>query len=151
MIHAAHFKGGKVTYRNKWVRTAGWLKNDAAGEETHWGIMQTLKGREDKPLNDVANTDVIGHGGKALATWYLAGIPYLLDPISLETIATPDYVRAPGFGISAHPKVDEVTGDLLFFDYFDHAPFMSYGVVNKDGKLVGTNQQTKKAAFPTHR
>lgn len=135
MIHAAHFKDGKVVYRNKWVRTEGWLKNDAAGEETHWGVMQTLKGREDMPMADVANTDVIGHAGKAVATWYLAGKPHLLDPITLETVEAADYARAPGQGVSAHPKVDEVTGEMMFFDYFDHHPFMAYGVVDKDGDL----------------
>jgi len=119
MIHAAQFKNGKLTYRNKWVRTEGWLKNDASGEETYWGIMSTLKGRKDMPMNDTANTDVIGHAGYAVATWYLAGQPYLLDPITLETVGAPDYLRGPGFGMSAHPKVDEVTGEMMFFDYFE--------------------------------
>lgn len=136
MIHSAHFKDGKVTYRNKWVRTAGWLENEKQGAETHWGIMSTLKGREDMPMADVANTDVIGHAGKAVTTWYLAGKSHLLDPITLETIEAADYAQAPGQGMSAHPKVDEVTGEMMFFDYFDHAPFMTYGVVDKAGKLV---------------
>ena len=136
MIHAAHFRDGKVTYRNKWVRTEGWKKNDAANEENHWGIMSTHKGRKDMPMANAANTDVIGHAGKAVATWYLAGVPYQLDPITLETIATPDYVRAPGGGVSAHPKVDEFTGEMMIFDYFDYHPYMAYGVVNKDGDLV---------------
>lgn len=136
MIHAAQFKDGKLTYRNKWVRTEGWLENDAKGEETYWGVMSSLKGRDDMPMANVANTDVIGHAGKAVATWYLAGQPYLLNPITLETIQSLDYARAPGQGVSAHPKVDEVTGDMMFFDYFDHHPFMAYGVVNRDGDLV---------------
>ncbi len=136
MIHGAHFKNGKLTYRNKWVRTKGWHANDLHGEEQYWGIMSTHKGRKDMPMSDVANTDVIGHGGKAVTTWYLAGKSHLLDPITLETVDVVDYSRAPGHGISAHPKVDEVTGEMMFFDYFDHHPFMAYGVVNKDGKLV---------------
>lgn len=136
MIHAAHFKDGKLTYRNKWVRTEGWLKNDAAGEESHWGIMTSLKGRDDMPMADAANTDVIGHAGKAVATWYLAGKPCLLDPITLETLEVVDYSSGVGQGVSAHPKVDEETGEMMFFDYFDHAPFMAYGVVDKAGKLV---------------
>jgi carotenoid cleavage dioxygenase len=137
MLHAGEFRGGKFTYRNKWVRTEGWLKNTAAGEELHWGVMNSVKGSEDKPMNDVANTDVIGHGGKAVLSWYLAGIPYLVDPITLETIRpAPEYVSGPGNGMSAHCKVDEHTGDLLFFDYFTQKPHMSYGVVSADGKLT---------------
>jgi len=137
MIHAACFRAGQVTYRNRWVRTEGWFENDRSGEEVHWGVMATVKGSPAKPMNDVANTDVIGHGGSALVTWYLAGIPYLLDPVTLETQRrAPEYVGAPGRGMSAHPKVDEVTGDLMFFDYFTEHPHMSYGVVNAEGALV---------------
>jgi carotenoid cleavage dioxygenase-like enzyme len=136
MLHAAHFDRGKVTYRNKWVRTAGWLEEDALGGTEYWGIMSTLKGRTDRRLKDTANTDVIGHAGHALATWYLAGEPYHVDPITLETLGRGDYIFAPGKGISAHPKVDEITGDLMFFDYFHEAPHMSYGVVDATGRLA---------------
>ena len=136
MIHAAEFRNGKVTYRNRWVRTDAWNENDAQGEEVHWGIHQTLKGRTDKVLGDVSNTDIIGHAGKAVTSWYLSGRPYILNPLTLETETSADYATGPGQGMSAHGKVDEITGDLLFFDYFDTAPFMTYSVVNKDGKLV---------------
>jgi len=137
MIHAAQFKDGRVTYRNKWVRTEGWLADDAQGEETHWGIFSSLKGREDMPIVDAANTDIIGHAGKAVATWYLAGKAHLIDPMTLDTVEAADY-GAHGFGqgVSAHPKVDERTGEMMFFDYFDHAPFMAYGVVDKHGNRV---------------
>lgn len=135
MVHALEFRNGKMTYRNRWIRTQSWLENDAAGEETHWGIMQTLKGRSDRALADTANTDIIGHAGKAVASWYLAGTPYILDPISLETVEAADYATGPGAGMSAHQKVDEITGDMIFFDYFDKAPFMTYSVVGADGAL----------------
>ena len=39
-------------------------------------------------------------------------------------------------GISAHPKVDERTGELLFFNYSKRAPYMHYGVVDKSNRLV---------------
>ncbi len=136
MIHAAHFKNGQLTYRNKWVQTEGWKHNAAENKESHWGIMQTHKGRADKPMSDTANTDIIGHGGKALATWYLAGKAYLLDPVTLETIDTAEFTETAKMSISAHPKVDEITGELMFFDYFDTPPFMRYGVADKDGKLL---------------
>lgn len=136
MIHSAHFENGKLTYRNKWIRTDGWLENDRQGQESHWGIMNSLKGRKDRPMADAANTDVTGHAGNAVATWYLAGKSYFLDPVTLDTIGSKDYSRSPGQGMSAHPKVDEVTGEMMFFDYFDYAPFMAYGVIDKEGKLI---------------
>jgi len=137
MIHAAQFKNGQLIYRNKWVRTESWLANEKHGEETHWGIHSTLKGRDDMPMADSANTDIVGHAGKAVATWYLAGKAHLIDPITLETTEAADYgEHGDGQGVSAHPKVDEATGEMMFFDYFDHAPFMAYGVVDKSGKVV---------------
>ena len=33
-------------------------------------------------------------------------------------------------------KVDEHTGELLFFNYSKHAPYMHYGVVDRDDRLV---------------
>ncbi len=136
MIHAAHFERGRVVYRNRWVRTEGWQAEDRAGRATHWGIMETLKGRDDKPLKDTANTDVIGHAGRALATWYMSGGVYELDPVTLETRGRLPYDTGPGGGVSAHPKVDEHTGELMFFDYWHEAPYMSYGVVDRNGQLV---------------
>ena len=137
MLHAAHFKDGKVVIRNKWVRTLDWEKEDKTSQSEFWGIRKTLKGRPDKPLKDSANTDVIGHGGYAVACWYMAGIPYLINPITLETIkAAENYVSGNGKGFSAHPKVDEITGELMYFDYYHEHPYMSYGVVSPEGELV---------------
>ena len=41
----------------------------------------------------------------------------------------------PKEGVSAHPKLDEHTGELLFFNYGLDAPFMHYGLVSRDGTL----------------
>ncbi len=137
MVHAAHFDRGRVVVRNKWVRTAAWQEEDQSGKAEYWGVRETLKGRADRPIKDNANTDIIGYGGYALATWYLAGTPYLLDPITLETVRAADnFVQKPGFGVSAHPKVDEFSGELMFFDYFHEHPHMTYGVANAQGELV---------------
>ena len=40
------------------------------------------------------------------------------------------------WGVSAHPKVDAATGELLFFNYSKQAPYMRYGVVDADNDLV---------------
>jgi carotenoid cleavage dioxygenase len=61
MLHAAHFDRGKVTYRNKWIRTDAWLAEEHAQKCLYAGIMSTRKEREDLRLKDSANTDVIGH------------------------------------------------------------------------------------------
>ena len=40
------------------------------------------------------------------------------------------------WGVSAHPKVDDKTGEMLFFNYSKEAPYMHYGVVDSANELV---------------
>ncbi len=135
MVHAAQFRNGRVTVRNRWVRTEAWAREDAAGAAAHWGIRETIAGRDDKPLRDAANTDMVGHAGKALALWYMSGDAYEIDPLTLETVRKQPALAGSGGKISAHAKVDEITGELMYFDYGNEAPYMRYGVVGADGQL----------------
>lgn len=135
MIHAAEFRQGRLTVRNRWVRTAAFAQEQAAGQATHWGIRETLVGRADKPLKDSANTDVVGHAGKALALWYLSGDAYEIDPLTLRTLGTQQAIAGAGGKISAHAKVDDQTGELMYFDYGNEPPYMHYGVLGPDGAL----------------
>lgn len=135
MVHAAEFRQGRLTLRNRWIRTDAWEQEDAAGAATHWGIRETIAGRTDKPLRDAANTDLVGHNGKALALWYMSGDAYEFDPLTLETLGKQAAIARTGGKISAHAKVDEITGELMYFDYGNEAPYMHYGVLNADGTL----------------
>ena len=135
MVHAAHFDNGQLTYRNRWVQTDAFVEEQAAGHATHYGIRETLKGRADKRLKDSANTDLVGHRGRALALWYMSGDAYEIDPITLKTLGKSAAIANSGAKISAHAKVDEVTEEMMFFDYGNDAPYMHYGVVGADGAL----------------
>ncbi|MEO1338437.1 MAG: carotenoid oxygenase family protein, partial [Myxococcota bacterium] len=66
--------------------------------------------------------------------FYQCGEGYRIDPYTLETLGTEAWV--PADGISAHPKVDEHSKELLFFNYSKKAPYMHYGVVSADNKLA---------------
>jgi len=68
------------------VRTEAWQREDTAQKAIYWGIASTIKGREDLPLKDSGNTDILVHAGKAVASWYMSGALYLLDPVTLETL-----------------------------------------------------------------
>ena len=85
-------------------------------------------------LKDSSSTDIIVHAGKAISTFYQCGEGYVLDPETLEQDGVASWV--PLDGISAHPKVDDRTGELMFFNYSKHAPYMHYGVVDRFGKLT---------------
>jgi carotenoid cleavage dioxygenase len=90
-------------------------------------------------MKDASSTDVIVHAGVALSTHYQCGDAYRLDPTTLETlgIASLDHPSFPrGATVSAHPKVDEATGELLFFNYATEAPYCHVGIADKGGKLV---------------
>jgi len=85
-------------------------------------------------LKDSSSTDVVVHAGTILSTFYQCGEGYRLDPYTLETRGCATWV--PIDGISAHCKVDESTGELLFFNYSKHPPYMHFGVVDRADRLV---------------
>jgi len=140
MIHAISFQNGIATYRNRFVRTKGFLAEQEAGRALWAGLMENPKLSErpgwgaHEGLKDSSSTDVIIHAGKILSTFYQCGEPYRLDPLTLEPEGVDHW--APLDGISAHPKVDPKTGELLFFNYSKHAPYMHYGVVDAQNRLV---------------
>lgn len=140
MVHAISFRNGKAEYHNRFVRTRGFEAEQEAGGSLWGGLADPPKialrpgfGAQGA-LKDTASTDVVVHAGKLVATFYQCGEAYCLDPETLDQGGTASW--APLDGVSAHAKVDEATGELLFFNYSKHAPYMHYGVVDKTGKRV---------------
>lgn len=89
-------------------------------------------------MKDASSTDVIVHRGTALTSFYQCGDLYRVDPYSGDTLGK-DYFNGAfpfDWGVSAHPKVDDRTGELLFFNYSKQAPYMHYGVVDSTNELV---------------
>ena len=80
---------------------------------------------------------MVVHGGLALTSFYQCGELYQLDPRTLEQRGRASWSGLfPDDGVSAHPKIDENTGEMLFFNYSTEAPYMHYGVVSAAGELV---------------
>lgn len=138
-IHAMSFKDGRASYRSRFVRTKGFQAEQEAGHSLWAGLLEPPH-KSTRPgwgaqewLKDSSSTDVCIHAGKILSSFYQCGEGYRLDPFTLEQDGTEGWV--PLDGISAHCKVDETTGELLFFNYSKHAPYMHYGVVGPDNKL----------------
>ena len=144
MLHTIAFDGGRCEYRNRLIRTegvaaeldagrplwAGLRERPARSERDGWGARTRLK--------DSSSTDVVVHGGVAATSFYQCGDIYEHDPRTLEPLGKAPWLRdiTPGWGVSAHTKVDEATGELLFFNYSQQAPYMHYGVVNANRELV---------------
>jgi carotenoid cleavage dioxygenase-like enzyme len=142
MLHAMHFEDGRATYRNRFVQTTGFLAEQAAGRSLWPGLLSpqlaTRRGwGAIGAMKDNAGTDVIAHAGKLLATMSQGSEPWRLDPVTLETLG-PDanWARLVPDGVSSHSKVDPATGEMMFFNYPEHPPYMHYGVIDRDNRLV---------------
>ncbi len=140
MIHQIEFSGGKASYRNRYIRTRGFQAEQEAGASLWGGLADpvTLARRPGfgahGALKDSSSTDVIVHAGRGLSTFYQCGEGYRFDPLTLEMHGQEAWT--PIDGISAHPKVDLATGELLFFNYSKHAPHMHLGIVDKRNHLT---------------
>ena len=113
MITAFRFEHGSVQLNNRFVRTAGWQEEEAAGRVLYRGVFGTQKpggllaNAFDLRLKNIANTNVVRLGAHLLALWEAAE-PHALDPETLETLELSllDGVLQPGEAFSAHPRFD---------------------------------------------
>jgi len=130
MIHAISLAGGKATgYRNRWVRTRSLSSK----------LGTSLPNGPSEPLDGPANTHVIRHGGTTLAL-VESGFPHALSD-DLGRARVHDFDGGLASPMTAHPKLDPDTGELVFFgsDVFG-PPFLRYHVVDAGGALVQTEE-----------
>jgi carotenoid cleavage dioxygenase-like enzyme len=137
MLHAVRFEGGRAQYLNRWIMTDSLQEELAAGQALWQGIKDPpRKGRPDMPVKNTSNTDVKFYAGSLVSMWYLGGEVYRSNPTDLATqgkLLLDERLR--GLPISAHSKVDERTGEFIFFAYGKTAPYMHYGVLDRFGAL----------------
>ena len=131
MVHGIRFRDGRATYRNRWVRTDAFVRRGRGGRapvDRRHGEPQSANPPDIACLKDSANTDVVFFNGHVLALWYLCGRARTrLDPATLDTLGRRLQRHPPC--LSAHAKVDERTGELMFFDYGPRRPYLRHGVV----------------------
>ncbi|WP_323037604.1 carotenoid oxygenase family protein [Pararhodobacter sp.] len=142
MLHAIRFEGGHATYRNRLIRTVGYLAEAGAGGQSLWpGMLEPHKANlrgwgAMKTMKDNAGVDVVAHAGKLVASMSQCGEPYHLDIDTLATKGVHDWGKAiEPFGLCSHFKVDTATGELMFFNFGETYPYMHYGVIGADGAL----------------
>ncbi len=143
MLHALTIRDGVASYRNRWVRTAGFEIEQAAGHQL-FGGMTDLAGTDrdaarrlaerGETLKNVANTHVVEHAGRLLALWE-AGLPYEMTR-ELDTIGPCDFAGALRGPMTAHPKLDPSTGEMVFFGYQPFPPYLTLHTVDASGSLV---------------
>lgn len=135
MVHAFHIHDGQVRYNNRWVRTAKW---NIENKEKR-AVINAMNPFDCEPeysdfvLTDkegLANTAVLWHGDRLLVMEE-GHRPFEIDPHTLESIGSWDFRGKLHTAMTAHPKVDPKTGELIFFAYMAGGPFASNVAVHK--------------------
>ena len=151
MLHAVRIEGGRASYRNRWVRTQGLMAEERAGRALFGGLMtpafvdQSLLGDDPDPgwpskLDAFVN--VVQHNGHLLALE--EGQPAYEVSSELETLGRFDFSGALPLGITAHPKIDPVTGEMVVFRYDTEQPYLTWAVIGADGSLVRGPTEVKE-------
>jgi carotenoid cleavage dioxygenase-like enzyme len=139
MLHGVEISNGKAHYRNRYVQTKGWHTEHEAGRAIWTGLLEPPK--MDNPhgaYKNVANTALVWHDGRLLTLWE-GGEPYQIKVPELETLGSYTYGNQLKTPFTAHPKVDAVTGEMMFFGYSPfQPPYLYYSLVSAEGKLVKT-------------
>lgn len=113
MVCQFSFQEGKVHFQNRFVRTQGFVEEQAAGTILYRNVFGTqklggwLKNAFDFQQKNIANTNVIYWGDKLLALWE-GGLPHRLDPKTLDTIGIDqlDGVLGDKEAFAAHPWLE---------------------------------------------
>lgn len=141
VVSAFEFSGGHVDFRTRFVRTEKFVLERAA--------RRALFGAYRNPFSDdpsvagknrgTANTNVVWHGGKLLALKE-SSRPVEIDPATLETIGEWDYDgRLTSLTMTAHPKLDPVTGEMLFYGSAakgEATPDIAFYVADAAGRIT---------------
>lgn len=134
MVHAITFHNGQVRYQNRWIRTEKFLTERQA-RKSLFGGMRDFGARDDSVKNcsgNTANTNLIWHHNKLLALNEGAP-PVNLDPNDLTQCKLYSFNQVMDRSMMAHPKIDPVSGELIFYSYF--GPDFRYFIADKDGKI----------------
>ncbi|HLU56591.1 MAG TPA: carotenoid oxygenase family protein [Pseudonocardia sp.] len=141
MVHGIWLSDRRARYANRFVRTEALVEEEKAGRAL-WGGLMTgytpgeaevgpeLAGRP-KALPDI---NVVRHGGRLLALAE-SDCPYCLSP-SLETLGRETFDGALPAGMTAHPKVDPRTGEMVVFCYQLEAPYLTWATIGPDGVVT---------------
>ncbi|WP_156448295.1 carotenoid oxygenase family protein [Mycobacterium sp. NAZ190054] len=139
MVHGLWFNDGEVRYANRFVRTPVMAAEERAGRALWGGLHSTVRPGADEvgDLTDQSDRDapfvnVIGHGGRILAL--AESMPTYELTCDLDTVGHYTYGGVLPGGITAHPRIDPITGELVVFRYGIDRPYLTWSVVAADGR-----------------
>lgn len=141
MISAVRLQGGKARMSMRYVKTARYLAEQEKGRARFGRYRNPFTDDDDVKGIDrtVANTTPVWHAGRLLMTKE-DGRPYRIDPQTLATLGSYDFGgKLKSDTVTAHVRVDPVTGEMFFFGYEADGPAstkIAYMIADKDGTLV---------------
>ena len=135
MIHAVTLRDGKASYANRWVRSRGLEEEIAAGKALYPGINDLATLTEAPRFKNTGNTNIVQHAGRLLALMEGA-LPTRLQQGTLATVGEYDFGGKLQTAMTAHPKFDPETGEMLFFGYAPFPPYLTYHVADSQGNLL---------------
>ena len=140
MIHCIDIQDGRVSWRNRWVRSRKYDLERAAGKRLY-GVFGNPMMSDPSVINEeynTANTHIVDHGGKLLALMEGA-VATELKHRTLETVGRFDFGGQINGPITAHPKFDMDTGEMVFFGYQAQGPgskALRYNVADRNLNLL---------------
>lgn len=136
MVHGVMLEEGRAPwYRARFVQTP--VLGDPDG-----GTALSLTDHQ-------ANTSVIAYRERLLCLEEI-GLPYELSRSDLSTIGPYDFDGRLATPMTAHPKIDPNTGELLFFAYGVLQPVIHFHRVDATGALVETREIAVPAPAMMH-
>lgn len=151
MIQRFEFRDGRVSWKNRWVRTEKYELEREAGKSL-FGVLGNPMNADpavaDKHYN-TANTHVVYHGNRLMALME-GTIAVELNADTLSTVGNFNYDGKIDGPITAHPKFDHSSGEMVFFGNQAKGPFSEYlrmNVADKDGNLI--KDEMIQAPFPS--
>ncbi|MCL2933192.1 MAG: carotenoid oxygenase family protein [Trichodesmium sp. MAG_R03] len=141
MLHGVRIANGKASYRNRYVRTNKFQLEKQEGKALWPGFLEPSPPENVQRTNtNTANTALVYHANHFYALWEgSGGAPYHIKLPELDTIREQTFNNKLKSPFTAHPKVDAVTGEMIFFGYsVAQPPFLEYGIVSATGELLRT-------------
>jgi carotenoid cleavage dioxygenase-like enzyme len=129
MVHGVRLRDGRAEwYRNRWVRSKAVAQ--ARGEQWPGGPVH-------ENMDFAANTHIISHGGRTLATVEAGPLPYELT-YELDTVGPCNFGGTLPGGFAAHTKLDRETGELHAIAYFWAWDHVQHVIVDPAGQVTRT-------------
>ncbi|KAF9889641.1 hypothetical protein FE257_007149 [Aspergillus nanangensis] len=154
-VSAFYINDGVCDYKQRYVQTEKFQKERSARKALMGKYRNKYTDAIEFQIRTTSNTNVVYHNGKLLACKE-DGLPYAMDPLTLETIGYWDFEgQVQSMTFTAHPKFDPTTKEMVCFGYEargDGTPDICYYVADAKGKITETVWLWFRSpnAFPGH-